>query len=185
MEYVEGTTLRSLLEARGRISADATLAIARQLTEALVCAHGEGIVHRDIKPENLLIDAAGTVKLMDFGIAHLADRTCRLTEEGMIVGTPEYMSPEQLLAERVDAKSDLYSVGVVLYECITGRPPFEAASTAALIAKVLTAGALPPKMLTLEVPHALSATVMQLLAKDPAQRPQRASDLREMLAAIA
>jgi tRNA A-37 threonylcarbamoyl transferase component Bud32 len=185
MEFVQGTTLRSVLEERGRISADATLAIARQLTEALVCAHGEGIVHRDIKPENLLIDAAGTVKLMDFGIAHLADRGCRLTEQGMIVGTPEYMSPEQLLAERVDAKSDLYSVGVVLYECITGRPPFNAQSFESLVAKVLTEGALPPKMLTLDVPHSMSAMIMQLLTKDPAQRPQRATDLREILATIA
>jgi serine/threonine protein kinase len=163
----------------------ATLAIARQLTDALACAHEKGIVHRDIKPENLLLDAKGTVKVMDFGIACLAHRVSPLTEAGMFVGTPTYMAPERLQSEKVDARSDLYSLGVVLYECITGRPPFEAKSPISFIAKVLTAAALPPIMLSPDVPLAVSAVIMRLLAKDPVHRPQSANELRETLATIA
>jgi CheY-like chemotaxis protein len=184
MEFVEGTTLRAVLDSRSRLGAEATLAIARQLADALECAHGEGIIHRDIKPQNLLVDAAGTLKVMDFGVARLAERTSALTQAGMVVGTPTYMAPEQLLAESVDARSDLYSAGVLLYECLTGRPPFEAKSPISLIAKVLNEDARPPDVLKPDVPHAVSALIMQLLAKDPAQRPQSAAALREMLATI-
>ena len=184
MEFVEGTTLRAVLDSRGQLGAEATLAIARQLVDALECAHGEGIIHRDIKPQNLLIDAAGTLKIMDFGVARLAERSSGLTQAGMVVGTPAYMAPEQLLAESVDARSDLYSVGVVLYECLTGRPPFDAKSPISLIAKVLNEDAKPPDLVKPEVPHAVSAMVMQLLAKHPDQRPQSASALREMFATV-
>ncbi|MBA3467842.1 MAG: protein kinase [Gemmatimonadaceae bacterium] len=184
MEFVEGTTLRAVLDSRGQLGAEATLAIARQLVDALECAHGEGIIHRDIKPQNLLIDAAGTLKIMDFGVARLAERSSGLTQAGMVVGTPAYMAPEQLLAESVDARSDLYSVGVVLYECLTGRPPFDAKSPISLIAKVLNEDAKPPDVVKPEVPHAVSAIVMQLLAKHPDQRPQSASALREMFATV-
>jgi len=184
MEFVEGTTLRAVLDSRGQLGAEATLAIARQLVDALECAHGEGIIHRDIKPQNLLIDAAGTLKIMDFGVARLAERSSGLTQAGMVVGTPAYMAPEQLLAESVDARSDLYSVGVVLYECLTGRPPFDAKSPISLIAKVLNEDARPPDAVKPEVPHAVSAIVMQLLAKHPDQRPKSASALREMFATV-
>jgi DNA-binding response OmpR family regulator len=185
MEFVQATTLRSALDARGKLSVKATLAIARQLTDALACAHEKGIVHRDIKPENLLLDAKGTVKVMDFGIACLAHRVSPLTEAGMFVGTPTYMAPERLQSEKVDERSDLYSLGVVLYECITGRPPFEAKSPISFIAKVLTAAALPPIMLSPDVPLAVSAVIMRLLAKDPVHRPQSANELRETLATLA
>jgi serine/threonine protein kinase len=185
MEFVSGATLRSVMDARGRLNINATLAIARQLADALACAHGEGIIHRDIKPENLLVDSTGTIKIMDFGIACLAQRTSTLTEEGMFMGTPTYMAPERLQSEVADARSDLYSVGVLLYECITGRPPFEAKTHISFIAKVLTEAAIPPIMLTPDVPHAVSAMIMRLLAKDPAQRPQSASELRETLETIA
>ena len=184
MEFVEGTTLRAVLDSRGQLGAEATLAIARQLADALECAHGEGIIHRDIKPQNLLVDAAGTLKVMDFGVARLTERTSALTQAGMAVGTPTYMAPEQLLAESVDARSDLYSVGVVLYECLTGRPPFEAKSPISLIAKVLNEDAKPPDILKPDVPHAVSTMIMQLLAKDAEQRPQSATALREILATI-
>jgi CheY-like chemotaxis protein len=181
MEYVEGMTLRALLNARGQLDTEATLAIARQLADALDSAHNEGIIHRDLKPENLLLDAAGTLKIMDFGVARLANRTSTLTEVGMVVGTPTYMAPEQLLAEQVDAKSDLYSVGVILYECLTGRPPFEAKSPISLIAKVLHETAAPPKALKPDIPHHLSDLVMQLLSKQPAERVASAKELAEKL----
>ena len=184
MEFVEGTTLRAVLDKRGRLGAPAMLAIARQLTEALQCAHQEGIIHRDIKPQNLLLDSAGTLKVSDFGVARLAQRTSTLTQAGMVVGTPTYMAPEQLLEEGVDARSDLYSAGVVLYECLTGRPPYEAKSPISLIAKILHEVAEPPDIVAPDVPPAVSALVMQLLAKRPEERIRSAAALSQMLATI-
>jgi serine/threonine protein kinase len=185
MEYVEGTTLRTVLDRRGHLGAPAMLAIAKQLAEALRSAHEEGIIHRDIKPQNVLLDSEGTLKVMDFGVARLAQRSNTLTQVGMVVGTPTYMSPEQLLDEDVDARSDLYSVGVLLYECVTGKPPFEGKSPISLIAKILNAEAQAPDKLNADVPPAVSAMVMQLLAKDPEKRVQSASALVEILAGFA
>jgi serine/threonine-protein kinase len=185
MEFVEGTTLRAVLDRRGHLGAPAVLAIAKQLAEALRCAHEEGIIHRDIKPQNLLLDAAGTLKVMDFGVARLAQRTSALTQVGMVVGTPTYMAPEQLLDEDSDARSDLYSVGVLLYECLTGAPPYEARSPIALIGKILQGGAAPPDARVPDVPKAVAAVVMQLLAKEPSERIQSAAALTEVLAGIA
>jgi CheY-like chemotaxis protein len=185
MEFVEGTTLRAVLDRRGHLGAPAVLAIAKQLAEALRCAHEEGIIHRDIKPQNLLLDAAGTLKVMDFGVARLAQRTSALTQVGMVVGTPTYMAPEQLLDEESDARSDLYSAGVLLYECLTGAPPYEARSPIALIGKILQGGAASPDARVADVPKPVAAVVMQLLAKDPAERIQSAAALTEVLAGIA
>ncbi|MGH7590701.1 MAG: protein kinase domain-containing protein, partial [Gemmatimonadales bacterium] len=134
MEYVEGITLRELIDLRQHLSPAATLGIARQLAVSLAVAHEQGVVHRDIKPQNLLLDAAGVLKVMDFGIAKLADRTSTITQAGMVVGTPAYMAPEQLMAETVDARSDLYATGVVLYECLTGVLPYDSVNPIALIA---------------------------------------------------
>ena len=184
MEFVEGTTLRAVLDKRGHLGASAMLAIARQLTDALQCAHEEGIIHRDIKPQNLLLDSSGTLKVSDFGVARLAQRTSTLTQAGMVVGTPTYMAPEQLLEEGADVRSDLYSVGVVLYECLTGRPPYQAKSPISLIAKILHEVAESPDVVTPDVPRAVSAMVMQLLAKSADERIQSASALSQMLALI-
>ena len=182
MEYVQGMTLRALLDSRKRLDTDSTLAIARQLADALESAHEQGIIHRDLKPENLLLDSSGTLKVMDFGVARLAERTSATTQAGMVVGTPAYMAPEQLLSEEVDARSDLYSVGVILYECLTGRAPFEAKSPISLIAKVLNETAVAPEGVKAEVPHSISELVMRLLAKSPAERVQSAKSLNELLA---
>ena len=138
MEYVEGITLRQLIDTQGRLGVPSTLAIATQMAESLAVAHEQGVIHRDIKPQNLLLDPDGVLKVMDFGIARLAERTTGNTEVGMAVGTPAYMSPEQLLSDEVDGRSDLYAMGLVLYECLTGRLPFEAKSPIALISRVLT-----------------------------------------------
>ena len=182
MEYVQGMTLRALLDSRKRLDTDSTLAIARQLADALDCAHEQGIIHRDLKPENLLLDASGTLKVMDFGVARLAERTTTLTQAGMVVGTPTYMAPEQLLAEEVDARSDLYSVGVILYECLTGKAPFEAKSPISLIAKVLNETAVAPEVVKPDLSHSISELVMRLLSKAPGERPQSAKALNEGLA---
>ena len=186
MEFVEGTTLRSVIDRRGTLGATATLAIAKQLAEALKCAHDEGISHRDIKPQNLLLDATGTLKVMDFGVARLIQRTSNnLTQVGMVVGTPTYMSPEQLLDENVDARSDLYAAGIVLYECLIGQPPFEGKSPIALISKILSAPITPPHELRPDIPRPVSALVMHLLAKDVSMRMQSAGALLHQLGTLA
>ena len=185
MEFVEGMTVRRLIETRGRLSVSAALAIAAQLADALDVAHRQGVVHRDIKPQNLLLDADGVLKVMDFGVARLVEHTTVLTQAGMVVGTPSYMSPEQLLAEDVDGRSDLYSVGVVLYECLTGRLPFEAKTPVSLIAKLLHDEPAPPTTLNPEIPPALSALIMRLLAKSADVRPKNAAELGELLAQVA
>jgi CheY-like chemotaxis protein len=184
MEFVEGMTVRQLLETRGRLAVASVLALGSQLAEALDVAHQQGVVHRDIKPQNLLLDAQGVLKVMDFGVARLVERTTVLTQAGMVVGTPAYMSPEQLLAEEVDGRSDLYAAGVVLYECLTGRLPFEAQSPISLIAKLLHDDPEPPAALNADIPPALSALVLRLLAKKPDQRPRNAAELSGLLAQL-
>jgi CheY-like chemotaxis protein len=184
MEYVEGITVRDLIDMRKTLSPSSALGIARQLAAALAVAHGEGVIHRDIKPQNLLLDAGGVLKVMDFGIARLAERTTTLTQSGMVVGTPAYMAPEQLLDENTDSRSDLYSAGIVLYECLTGVLPFRAGSTVALIARVLNTVPAPPIDLADGIPLPLSSLVMKLISKEPAERPQTAVELGELLAQI-
>jgi CheY-like chemotaxis protein len=184
MEYVEGITVRELIDSRGQIGVSPTLAIGSQLAESMEVAHEQGVIHRDIKPQNLLLDADGVLKVMDFGVARLAERTTTLTEAGLIVGTPAYMSPEQLLSESTEASSDLYSAGVVLYECLTGKLPFEAESTISLIGKVLNVEPSPPLEINADIPAALSALILDLLAKKPEERLGSAKELRERLSQI-
>ncbi len=184
MELVQGITVRELLVTRGKLGVASTLALVRQFADALAVAHDAGVIHRDVKPENALIDGDGVLKVMDFGIARLAEATSSRTQSGMIVGTPAYMAPEQLVGEEVDARADLYSLGVVMYECLTGRAPFQAPSTVALIARVLTTEAAPPARDNPDVPPALSALTMRLLAKSPAERPGSAAMLIELLAEL-
>jgi DNA-binding response OmpR family regulator len=181
MEYVEGLTVRELLDTRGRLGVPAVLALATQLADALAVAHEVGVIHRDIKPQNLLLDADGVLKVMDFGVARLAERSLGLTEAGLIVGTPAYMSPEQITGEPVDERADLYSAGAVLYECLVGRPPVEAASVVTLFAKVLGEDPAPPSSLVPDVPMALDDVVLQLLAKRPEDRVPNARALVERL----
>jgi CheY-like chemotaxis protein len=181
MELVEGITVRELIDTRGQLGISSTLAIGAQLATALHVAHEQGIIHRDIKPQNLLLDADGELKVMDFGIARLAERTSSLTEAGLVVGTPSYMSPEQLLSEAVDPRSDLFAVGVVLYECLTGTLPFQAESPVALIAKLLNEEPLAPNALNDEIPPALSELVVRLLEKKPEDRLQTAAQLEQRL----
>jgi serine/threonine-protein kinase len=181
MELVEGMTVRDLIDSRGQLGVSATLAIGTQLAEALGVAHAQGVVHRDIKPQNLLLDQEGVLKVMDFGVARLAERKSTLTEAGLVVGTPAYMAPEQLLAETVDARSDLYAAGVVLYECLTGQLPFDADSPISLIAKLLHEEADPPTTINRDIPPQLSDLVLGLLAKKPDDRVQSAMEMGQLL----
>jgi len=185
MERVEGMTLRTLLARRGTLTVSATVAIASQLARALEVAHSVGVVHRDIKPENILLDTGGTLKVMDFGIAKVTEMAVsRRTEVGMLVGTPAYMAPEQLLEEHIDGRSDLYATGVVLYECLTGDLPFIASSPMSLIAKVLTGHVSPPHVGNASVSPAASHLVLRLLSRAPADRPASATELCELLARL-
>ena len=137
-EYLEGRTLRAVLKA-GALTRDRALAIARDVGRALAYAHGRGVVHRDLKPENVIVTLTGAVKIVDFGLAQFdaAEDTARLTETGLVAGTPPYMSPEQLRGQRTDARTDQFAFGALLYELVTGRYAFEAGSLASTITKVL------------------------------------------------
>ena len=183
MEFVEGTSLKDLVKQRGRLPVQVMLPIAKQLCRALEVAHEAGVIHRDIKPHNMVVERDGTLKVMDFGIARLATRAPRqgLTEAGMVIGTPEYMSPEQLLGDELDARADLYSAGVVLYECLTGRLPFEGPTPIALIARVLEDTPVAPHTLYDDIPPAFSALVMRVMARDRDARPASAEALHVAL----
>jgi serine/threonine-protein kinase len=184
MEFVEGQSLKHLIQARGSLPVNVVLTVGKQLCRALEVAHEQGVIHRDIKPQNLIVEPSGTLKVMDFGIARLAKRTRGMTQAGMAIGTPEYMAPEQLMGEEVDFRADLYSTGVVLFESLTGRPPFVAESPVTLVAKQLKESPPSPAELNRDVPAPLAALVLRTLAKDPAGRPQSAVALFEALDAI-
>jgi HAMP domain-containing protein/predicted Ser/Thr protein kinase len=186
MEFVEGKSLKELVRLRGRLPVQVMLPIAKQLCRALEVAHEAGVIHRDIKPQNMVVEGDGTLKVMDFGIARLAKRkpSQGLTEVGTVIGTPEYMAPEQLLGDEIDARADIYSAGVVMYECLTGRPPFEAPSPMVLIAKVLDETADSPHALHAEIPVGLSAIVMKAMAREREARPASAKALHDALEAL-
>ena len=184
MEYVEGMTVRSLLDSRGRLGVPSTLAIATQLAQSLEVAHAVGVIHRDIKPENLLLDQGGTLKVMDFGVARLAENAVAATEARLIAGTPAYMPPEQLTGDDVDARADLYAAGAVLYECLTGRPPHHGTNMTDFFRKVLGEDPVAVSAIATEVPSALNDLVMQLLAKRVEDRVASATVLSERLGAL-
>ena len=185
MEYVEGKSLKELIRGRGKLPAAATITIARQICRGLEVAHEQGIIHRDIKPQNIAVDPSGVVKIMDFGIARLAERTePGATQAGMVVGTPEYMAPEQLLGDDVDARADIFALGVVMYECLVGQPPITADNVLTLITRKLEVTPEAPHLVVSDVPPMLSALVMRAMARDVKDRPQSAAELSELLAAI-
>ncbi len=188
MELVNGEPLSAILARAGRLSADATLDIVSQAARALDAAHQAGIVHRDIKPGNILVAAGGTIKITDFGIATAmrAAQASHLTETGMVMGTAMYVSPEQATGAPVNEASDIYSLGVVAYECLCGRPPFTASEPLA-IAFAHKHEPVPP--LPPDVPPPVSDLVYHMLAKTPGERPanaravaDRADRLRDALA---
>jgi len=186
MEYVEGKSLKELIATRGPLPVSVTLTIGKQLCRALEVAHEQGVIHRDIKPHNIVVEPSGVLKVMDFGIARLENRSKDegLTKDGMSIGTPDYMSPEQLSGRELDARSDLYSTGVVLFECLTRRLPFEANTTYGLIAKQLEEEAPDPRTLNPDVPEALALLVLKAMAKEAGDRYQTAAEMHDALAAI-
>ena len=179
MRCIEGPSLRQFLDERGRLPVADAARITRQAAEALAYAHGFGIVHRDIKPDNILLDAGGLAQVTDFGIATAAEAasSSQLTTEGMVVGTPQYMSPEQATGEKVDARSDIYSLGIVLYQMLAGAVPFEGESAQAILMKQATGTPDPIREIRPEVSAKLAAVLDRMLAKDPAERFATAYDL--------
>ena len=186
MEFVEGKSLKQLIQSRGRLPIPVTLTIGKQLCRALEVAHEQGVIHRDIKPQNMVVEPNGFLKVMDFGIARLANppKGKGLTEAGTSIGTPDYMSPEQLQGLDLDPRSDLYSAGVVLFECVSGRLPFEADTPWTLIAKHLEEEPPNPRTLNAEVPDALSAVILKAMGRNPDDRYQTAGEMHDALAAI-
>ena len=180
MEHLEGRTLTEVIQRQGQIPAQQAVDILRQLAEALDYAHSRDLVHRDVKPSNAMIDAAGHATLNDFGIVQAAQGS-RLTATGTMIGTLEYMSPEQMQGVRVGPRSDQYSLGVVAYEMLTGRVPFKAASTAALIHKVVYEAPPPLRTVRPDLPPAVEHVLSRVLAKDAEARYTSCLQLVEAL----
>jgi hypothetical protein len=182
MEYVPGGTLKERIRHEGALTPEAAADVALQITNALSEAHERGVIHRDIKPQNVLVTEKGDVKVTDFGIARATGSTSlSMTATGSVLGTAEYMSPEQARAEPVGTQSDLYSLGVVLYEMLTGTLPYEAESPIGVAMKHATESIRSPREVNPNVPEPLAILTTKLLAKDPEDRYASASALSEDL----
>ncbi|MDD8015945.1 MAG: protein kinase [Acidobacteriota bacterium] len=176
MEYVPGEDLKSMIEMTRGLSVTTAVDIARQVCEGLAEAHRAKVVHRDVKPGNIVIDKSGNAKIMDFGLAWSADEE-RRTNQGGMAGTPAYMSPEQVEGEAVDPRSDIYSLGVILFEMLTGRLPFQAANALDMVLKHQTEIPPDPKSLSPDIPDELSRIVLRCLEKDKNKRVRTAEEL--------
>jgi predicted Ser/Thr protein kinase len=174
MEFIEGTTLHEVLAEKRVLATDEVLQLTRQICRGLDYAHSNGIVHRDIKPANIMITGNGTVKIMDFGIAKSGGQ---VTNTGQVLGTPNYMAPEQVKGRQLDGRSDLFSLGVILYEMLTGEKPFVGQNVTTIIYKIVNENPITPRDLDVTVHPGLSAIVTKALAKAPDDRYQTGADL--------
>ena len=185
-EYLEGRTLSQVIaELRGPLPLQRTVNTMNQLASALDFAHQRGLVHRDIKPSNVFVGADDHVTLMDFGIAKALQGGQQMTRTGTMVGTPEYMSPEQAEGKQIDQRSDIYSLGVMLYQLLTGRVPFAAETPTAILLAHVTQTPMSPRQLNPAIPPAVEAVVMRSLAKRPEDRFASAGELAQALAQAA
>jgi serine/threonine-protein kinase len=171
MEYVDGEDLGSLLRRIGRLPSDKALEIARRLCAGLAAAHEKGVLHRDLKPSNVMLDGRGQVLLTDFGLAGLADKIAGLEVRN---GTPAYMAPEQLAGEEVTVKSDIYALGLVLYEIFTGKRPFEADTVGEMIRARTHTTPLSPSTLIRDLDPVVERVILRCLEAKPSQRPTSA-----------
>ncbi len=182
MEIVEGRTLRDIVKSEGRLPVRRAMEIVADICAALDFSHRNGIIHRDIKPANVMITPAGAVKVMDFGIARaVADNSATVTQTANVIGTAQYLSPEQARGETVDARSDVYSTGCLFYELVTGVPPFQGDSPVAVAYQHVRENPVMPSARNPEVPRAVDSIVMKALAKNQLNRYQSAGDMRQDL----
>jgi len=180
VEFVRGETLDSLIRRSGAMPCESAIALFCQALEGIDHAHRMGIIHRDIKPANMMLTETGTLKVMDFGIARVLG-TSRMTRQGNIVGTIEYMSPEQVRGLETDARSDIYSLGILLYEMLTGRVPFSSYSEYDLMQMQIEAAPQPPRVFYAQIPQAVEQAIMRSLAKRGEARFQGAGEFRNSL----
>lgn len=183
MEYVSGEDLKSFIRRVGQLPVGKTTFIGKQLCEGLVEAHRLGVVHRDLKPQNIMIDREGNARIMDFGIARSL-KAKGITGGGVMIGTPEYMSPEQVEGKEADHRADIYSLGVILYEMLTGRVPFEGDTPLSIAVKQKTEAPRNPKELNPQTPDDLSQIILKCMEKDRAKRYQSAEELLSELVKI-
>lgn len=176
MEYIEGEDLSVILARRGKLPAKEAAAIIRQACLGLEVAHAEGVVHRDLKPHNIMLDQQGKVSVMDFGIARSVDAS-NLTRTGALLGTPTYMSPEQAQGQKVDARSDLYTLGIIFYELVTGTPPFATDNPMATLVRRIQEKPAPPISVEPSLPPAVNSIILKMLATNAADRYQQAGEI--------
>jgi serine/threonine protein kinase/tetratricopeptide (TPR) repeat protein len=183
MEYVRGEDLKSMIRMSKQLSVATSIDIAKQVCEGLAEAHRLGVIHRDLKPQNIMIDKEGNARIMDFGIARSIEAE-GITEVGTIIGTPEYMSPEQVEGEEADTRSDIYSSGVILYEMVTGRVPFEGDKPLSVALKQKTETPLNPREVNDQIPEDLSSIILRCMEKDKGKRYQSVGELLSGLSKI-
>lgn len=183
MELVRGTDLKSVVKQRGALDPVEVAEYGAQICSALSVAHGYGIIHRDIKPQNIVLMPDGGIKVMDFGIARAVDSDA--TQTGSVLGTAQYVSPEQAQGRKLGPESDLYSLGVVLYELSTGRLPFQGDTPVSVALKHVNDEPVPPRQIVPQIPPALDAVIMKAMQKDPARRYRSAEEMREDLQRVA
>jgi len=183
MEYVRGEDLKRLIRKIGQLSAGQAIPIVKQVCEGLAEAHRLGVVHRDLKPQNIMVDEEGNARIMDFGIARSL-KAKGITDSGMMIGTPDYMSPEQVEGKEVDKHSDIYSLGVILYEMVTGQVPFKGETAFSIAFKHKSEKAKDPKEINAQVPSDLSHVILKCMEKDKEKRYQTAEVLHSELIKI-
>ncbi|AYJ47552.1 Stk1 family PASTA domain-containing Ser/Thr kinase [Rhodococcus sp. P1Y] len=185
MEYVEGSTLRDIVRGEGPMAPRRAMEVIADVCAALDFSHRNGIVHRDVKPANVMINNAGAVKVMDFGIARaIADSSSPMTQTAAVIGTAQYLSPEQARGEQVDARSDVYSLGCVLFEILTGEPPFKGDSPVAVAYQHVREDPELPSRVNGDVPRELDSIILKAMAKNPANRYQSAAEMRTDLVRV-
>lgn len=181
MEYINGQTLKQIIKADGRLSSKKAIEIALQIAKALECAHKHNIIHRDVKPDNIMITEDNIVKVMDFGIAKVAD-SCTITNK--VMGSANYFSPEQAKGIAVDFRTDIYSLGIVMYEMVTGRVPYSAESSIMVAIMHIQESITPPKEVINDIPENINQVILKAVEKEPIKRYQTAKEMADVLSAI-